>query len=187
MVPGIILIEFRPALPFGCSAELTWKEVTAPDFAEAPDLMSRFGVRIESVPAPALSSCLSGNIPAHSADCACFALNNLAATAGGLAAGLAAAGGPLASPAPDPLASPIGKRCQPTPGWKQSTGDDSAVTFRTGELLPLPALPILPTTPGGLLDPACGLASGAAASNTKRLMKSRLLLSIIWSYRRLSL
>jgi hypothetical protein len=92
---------------------------------------------------------LFAELPAHSADCTCFALENRAYADSGLA--------PLAEPrsastmevfVPGVAGAPGGSGrilCQPTPGWKQSPGNAPEVAPVADELPLFPDLPVLRT------------------------------------------
>src|SRR5882757_5651799 len=143
---------------------------------------------------PAPSAFLFAELPAHSADCTCFALENRAYTDSGLA--------PLAEPrSASPMEVFVSRvagtpgasgriLCQPTPGWKQSPGIAPGVAPVAGELPLFPNLPVLRRAPclvGGLLCAVCGLASGAAARNINSPTRVRVVSSIIQPNRKLSL
>jgi hypothetical protein len=83
MALGIIPTGSSPAAPFASYGELwygefTRSEVTVPSFVDPADRMVWGRLRIANFSMPAPSAFLLIGLPAHSADCACFALDDRA-------------------------------------------------------------------------------------------------------------
>ena len=136
---GVILPSFRAALPSGWKSDFARSEIREPDFVETADRMVRVGSGAASVSRSAPSGFLSGKPPAHSAECACFALNNFASSNFGLAAPARS----LDARAADAAGCPVRIGCQPTPGWKQSPVDMEPMP---GKRLLFPDFVVLRTT-----------------------------------------
>ena len=166
MALGIIHTGSSPAPPFASYGELlygefTWSEVTVPGFVDPADRMVWGRLRIVNFSTPAPSAFLLIGLPAHSAYCACFALDDRAS----IDCALTTLVERLTSSAMEPFVpgladTPGGSGrmlCQPTPGWKQSPGNGTGVVPLASELPLFPNLPVLRTATCLVGGPLCAV------------------------------